>query len=116
MKRLIKLLMVIFFLALVYAGWKVVPFFMYNWELRSAFRQQIKRADVYRDSEIRERLGQDMRQLGIPAVQSQILIRRDDQKMEIRLKYKEVFFINFRGQRYVIWEFPFDTIVVDQYK
>lgn len=94
----------------VWIGYNVLPFYYCYYELLNQFEQHAKVASMYTDAEIREKLMYHIRKLEIPIDKPEdLLINRDGRTMQIRLKYKEIFYITWKGKDYDLYIFPFDA-------
>lgn len=105
-----KLTLIIFGLiisAVVYAGYHILPFYYYFFELQSHMEQLIRVAAVDSDHEIRKKLLYQIRWMGIPADENQLKIDRRDNYMYISLPYQEVFYITWQGEDYDLYTFDF---------
>lgn len=95
---------------IVWLGFSIGPFFYYYYELLNQFDAHIRVASMYTDKEIREKLMYHIKKLEIPMESPEDLeIRRDGQRMTIRLKYKEVFYVSWQDKDYDLHVFHFDA-------
>ena len=92
-----------------FCAYNVAPFYYYYFELSDHMRQIIKVASTENDVELRKRLMDHMKMMEIPMHPEDLIIERDESEheMHISLKYKETFWVSFRGKEYKVREFPF---------
>ena len=92
-----------------FCAYNVAPFYYYYFELNDHMRQIIKVASMENDVELRKRLMDHMKSMEIPMRPEDLVIERDESEheMHISLKYKETFWVSFRGKDYKVREFPF---------
>ena len=92
-----------------FCAYNVAPFYYYYFELNDHMRQIIKVASMENDVELRKRLMDHMKSMEIPMRPEDLIIERDESEheMHISLKYKETFWVTFRGKDYKVREFPF---------
>ncbi|NMC63559.1 MAG: hypothetical protein GYA55_10390 [SAR324 cluster bacterium] len=93
----------------VYSASKILPFFYYYYELQSHMESMIRVAQDQSDQEIRKKLLAYIKKVEIPAREQDLKIVRGDKWMKIRLPYREVFYISWRGKDYIIHTFDFDA-------
>jgi hypothetical protein len=92
-----------------YCAYNVAPFYYYYFELNDHMRQIIKVASMENDEELKKRLMDHIKMMEIPMHPEDLIIERDEtaHEMHVSLKYKETFWITFRGKDYKIRDFPF---------
>lgn len=96
--------------AVLYCGYKILPFYYYHYELRNQMAAAIRQASLFSDLEIRRKLLYQINWMQIPAREEDLKIERFDGRMRISLPYSEVFYITWRGKEHVIHVFDFFAI------
>lgn len=104
-----------FLIAAVYSALKIIPFFYYYYELQNHMEALIRVAQDETDQSIRKKLLYYIRKAEIPAREKDLLIMRGEKTMKIRLPYKEVFYVPWRGKDYVIYTFEFEARAEGQF-
>ncbi len=99
----------------VYCGFKIIPFYYYFYELRNHAESLGRVSAELTDDEIRVRMLERMKQLGIPADPEALVVERYMSETRIELAYNEEFYINFRGKDHVLKVFPFKIEVRTNY-
>ena len=102
--------------AAVYAGYQIIPFFYYYYEIRNQFEQVIKVASVETDEEIRKKLMYHIKKYQLPVESEDLRIERSSDIMTISLKYQEVFYVTWQGKDYDVHTFDFDATVKGRFK
>lgn len=99
-----------------YCAYHIVPFYYYYFELVNQMQSHIEVAGVNTDKELREKLNYHIEKLGIPVDPGELIIRRAGNRILFRLRYKEVFYIPWRGRDIDIKVFPFDAQAEGEYE
>ena len=97
------------FAALIYAGFKILPFFYYYLEMENQMQQVIRIASTTTDQEIRDKLLYHMHWSKLPADDKDLKIERIGQHMRISLPYSEVFYVEWNGKVYDLYVFEFNA-------
>ncbi len=84
-----------------------MPFFYYYYEFKNHVDSTCKVAREYTDGEIRFKLTQRIKELGIPAAPEALVINRFENSIRVVLNYQEEFYIRFKGKDHIIHTFPF---------
>jgi hypothetical protein len=98
-----------------YCAFKIIPFYYYFYELRNHAKSIALVSDELTDDEIRARIVQRMKELGIPAKPESLVVERYMSQLRIELVYQEEFYITFKGKDHVIKVFPFKIDVRTDY-
>lgn len=93
--------------ALLFAGYQILPFYYYYYELVNQMEAVIKVAGLENDRVIRNKLAYHIKKLQIPAEIEDLKIAREGTRMRISLKYEEVFYVRWKGKNYDLKVFPF---------
>ena len=64
------------------------------------------------DQSIRKKLEYHLKKMEIPADIADVKINREGNRIQISLKYKEIFYIKYRGKTYDLYVFPFHAEAV----
>jgi len=96
---------------LVWAGYNIIPFYYYYYELQNQFDAAIRVASEYTDQEIRQKLMYHIKKMEIPAEDEDLKINRYDNRMQISLDYAEEFYVTWKEKDYTIHTFPFHAEV-----
>lgn len=91
----------------VFCGYQIIPFYYYYYELQNQFDSLTRVAGVETDQSIRRKLEYHLKKMQIPADISDVKINREGNKIQISLKYKEIFYVKYRGKTYDLYVFPF---------
>ena len=94
---------------IVWAGFQVLPFFYYYYELENQMDALARVADEYTDLEIRKKLMATIKELELPVEPEDLKISRYDGKIFINLAYTEVFYVKLGDREFTIREFPFEA-------
>lgn len=113
MGRLGALILVLIISAGVFVGSQVFPFYYYYFEIQGLMEAQATKAQVFTDEQIRRELMQKIKKLDIPLEdESDLKINRAGGQIIIDLRYTEVLYVDFGGDRtYDLWEFDFNPHV-----
>ncbi len=98
-----------------YSAFKIIPFYYYFYELRNHAESIARVSDELTDDEIRARMVQRMKELGIPADPESLVVERYMSQLRIELAYQEEFYITFKGKDHIIKVFPFKIDVRTNY-
>lgn len=98
-----------------YSAFKIIPFYYYFYELRNHAESIARVSDELTDDEIRARMVQRMKELGIPADPESLVVERYMSQLRIELAYQEEFYITFKGKDHIIKAFPFKIDVRTKY-
>lgn len=94
--------------ALLYAGYQILPFYYYYYELQNQMDALARVAGEETDKSIREKLTYHIKKMELPVDPSEdLVVERVDGKIHMLLEYEEVFYIPFQGKDYTIHVFPF---------
>jgi len=115
LSKITALILIIVFSAGVYTASKIMPFYYYYFELQNQFEQLIRLGSIEKDDYIRKRIYEMIDWYQVPAQKSKLSITRNGTRMTIKLPYKEVFFIRFRGKDYDIKVFEFEPYAVGSF-
>ncbi len=99
----------------LYTAYRVVPFFYYFYEMQTQVHAVSRVASELTDDEIRKRLLERIKELGIPAKPEALVLNRYENKLRVMLKYEEEFFITYDGKDHTIRVFPFKIDVTTKY-
>lgn len=97
--------------ALIYSGFKILPFYYYYYELLNQMDSMARVASTMTDKEIRSRLEYEIRHMQIPVLPEDLIVKREDAKIIISLEYQEEFYVSFKDKDYTIRVFPFHAYV-----
>jgi hypothetical protein len=105
----ISLLVTVLFLgAVVYLGGQVANFYYSYYELEGLIENQARKAQVFKDSEMRETIMNRIKELQIPIEDpEEIRINRIDGSIIIETSYDEVLFVEFGDKVYDLHVFHF---------
>ena len=101
--------------ALIYSGYKILPFYYCFFEITNQFEQVIRVASEYSDKEIREKLWYHIKKLELPVEPDDLKIERQAGRMRISMSYEEVFYVTWDGKDYDIYKFPFQAYAEGSY-
>ncbi|MBN8548884.1 MAG: hypothetical protein J0M12_06180 [Deltaproteobacteria bacterium] len=101
--------------ALVYSGYKILPFYYCYFEITNQFEQVIRVASEYNDREIREKLWYHIKKLELPVEPDDLKIQREAGKMRISMPYEEIFYVTWQGKDYDIYKFEFQAYAEGAY-
>ena len=91
----------------LFCGYQILPFYYYHYELLNQFESLTRVAGIETDQSIRKKVEYHLKKMQIPAEISDVKINREGNKIQISLKYKEIFYIKYRGKTYDLYVFPF---------
>lgn len=89
--------------------YNVIPFYYYFYELQNQLDASVRAADVVTDVEIKKNIKRTIKELQIPVDPDSLLIERKDHFIRLQLKYREVFYVTFRGKDYDLQVFDFNA-------
>ena len=92
---------------LIFCAYHILPFYYYYFELQEHFHSLARVAGVNTDRELRMKIRDYLRRMDIPASVNEVVIERRAGSIRIELRYKEVFFVEFRGKEYDLHTFNF---------
>lgn len=107
-----KLTLIVFGLlvaGVVFVAYNVLPFYYYYYELQSQMEQVVKVASTNADWEVRRKIMYFVNKMKLPAEAEDLIVNREDGMIEVRLKYREVFYISWQGKDHDLWVFDFDA-------
>lgn len=93
--------------AAVFSAYRIIPFYYYYYELENQMRALTRVASTHTDLELRKRITRHMRKMQIPADPEDVKIERDGDRIRMKLKYKEVFYVTLWDKDYDLYEFDF---------
>lgn len=93
--------------ALIVAGYNIIPFYYYYFELENQLTQLVRVSSIYTDEELREKLKAHLKRMDIPATIDDLKIRRFGHEVKMEMEYEEDFYLTFRGKEYDIYTFYF---------
>lgn len=103
------------FIAIVYSGYKIIPFFYCYFELENQMYAVARIASTATDTEIRKKLIYHIKKLEIPVDPEKLNINRDGETITISLPYEEIFYISMGEKDYDIHTFKFIARVSEKY-
>jgi hypothetical protein len=101
--------------AVIFCGYKILPFFYCYYEITNQFEQVIKVASTEDDKEIRKKLMYHIKKLELPVEPEDLRIEREVGKMRISLPYDEIFYITWQGKDYDLYKFHFHAYAEGAY-
>lgn len=94
---------------LLYCAYHILPFYYYYYELQNQFEAHAKAADVYTNTELRNKLMYHIKKTGVPIRSPEDLrIDRTGNGVTISLAYSELFYVGFGDKYYDIYRFHFN--------
>lgn len=103
-------------LAAGYAVYAVVPFYYYYFDLKNQMQRAISFAAVETDEEIRRSLMAVAKRHGISCGERDLQVSRQDDTMEMSLRYSEGVKVSMLGREATLWTLNFDASARGRYK
>lgn len=93
--------------AIVFVGYKALPFFYCEQEIVGMMESQAQKATIFSDVEMQRNIMQRVKELEIPADADDLHINRFNGKIIIEMKYQEVLYIEIGKKTYDLYIFDF---------
>ena len=103
------------FFVVGFCAYSIAPFYYYYYELVNQMNAAVRLASTQTDGEIRHKLWLEIQRMQIPVEKEDLIIERYENRMRIRLTYREYFYIVWDGEEHDIWTFDFDAEVDKPY-
>ena len=105
--RLVNAMLICLALVVAFILYKVIPFYYYYFEIKNQMVAISNLASTQTDSEIKEKIYEQIKFLKIPATKDDIDVQRTSHKIKITLKYNEILYITINNKDYDLYVFNF---------
>lgn len=101
----------------VFTAFQIVPFYYYFYELQNQFEAHAKAADMYTNTQLKQKLLYHINRMEIPIPSEDSLrLERSKDTMNISLAYTETFYVTWGGKYYDLHTFNFHAKASEKYR